>query len=274
VTFVFNRFSLPQELWRNAAGLNWAATYIQSEVPAHHSWREAGMSQPLLRIALVITAMGIPALAQQSNLLPNTHTATASSKAQFQSERHLLASPAGDLYYDSAFAHGYRHGYEEGFHVGDLDLQMGRNARRLSTIAEYQHDCTGFKSSFGAKDLFRRGYREGFHSGYQDAVSGGEFRETEKVAVAAQGINLLLGSAQRAAFDQGFSGGYASATAQLSTSRLVTADYVEQYCQEKLAAGKPYASEYCRGFSRGYLLGLADNSFVSETQMAQQLPQH
>lgn len=232
------------------------------------------MSRCFLRIAVVIAVGAIPALAQQSNLLPNTHTTTTSTKAQFQSERHLLASPAGDLYYDSAFAHGYRHGYEEGFHVGDLDLQMGREPRPLSKITEYQHDCTGFKSSFGAKDLFRRGYREGFHSGYEDAATGGEFHETEKIEVAAQGVRLLLGRGQRSAFDQGFSGGYESAAAQQSTSRLVTADYLEQYCQKSLAAGKVYNVEYCSGFSRGYLLGLADNNFVSDTEMAKQLPEH
>jgi hypothetical protein len=266
------RFCFLQELWRKPAQ-ELSATYIQRRFRHITVRRELGMSQPLCKTALILVALAIPALAQQSNLLPNTHITGTSTKAQFQSERHLLASPAGDLYYDSAFAHGYRHGYEEGFHIGDLDLQMGREPRPLSKIAEYQHDCIGFKSSFGAKDLFRRGYREGFHSGYQDAISGGEFRETEKVEAAAQGIRLLLGSGQRAAFDQGFYGGYESAAAQRSTSRLVTAEYVEQYCQNRLAAAKVYGSEYCLGFSRGYLLGLADNSFISETEMAQQRPE-
>lgn len=231
------------------------------------------MSQTVLKIALAVAALAVAAVAQQSNLLPNTNTSLSSEKTHFQTERHLLASPAGDLYYDSAFAHGYRHGYEEGFHVGDLDLQMGRESRRLSKIAEYQHDCIGFKSNFGAKDLFRRGYREGFRSGYQDATSGGEFRETEKAEVAAQGIRLLLGNGQRAAFDQGFSGGYESAAAQQSTSKLITADYIEQYCQKTLAPGKTYGAEYCSGFSRGYLLGLADNATISDTEIADEVPQ-
>lgn len=231
------------------------------------------MLQTVLRLAFTITAFAIFAVAQQSNLLPNTSGSLPATKSQFQTERHLLASPAGDLYYDSAFAHGYRHGYEEGFHVGDLDLQMGREPRKLSKIAEYQHDCPGFKRNFGAKELFRQGFREGFRSGYQDASSGGEFRETEKVEAAAQGIRLLLGSGQRAAFDQGFSGGYASAAAQRSTSKLVTLDYVEQYCQKTQAPEKTYGAEYCSGFSRGYLLGLADNGASSGTEMAQQLPE-
>lgn len=229
------------------------------------------MFQTSLKIAFVLAAFAISAVAQQSNLLPNTSTSLPATRSQFQTERHLLASPAGDLYYDSAFAHGYRHGYEEGFHVGDLDLQMGREPRKLSKIAEYQHDRPGFKRNFGAKELFRRGYREGFRSGYQDATSGSEFRETEKVEAAAQGIRLLLSSNQRAVFDQGFSSGYASAAAQQSTSKLVTLDYVEQYCQKSQPPGKAYGAEYCSGFSRGYLLGLADNGASSGTEMARQL---
>jgi flagellar biosynthesis/type III secretory pathway protein FliH len=234
------------------------------------------MSQTVLKIAFFLAALAITAAAQQSNLLPNTGASVPATKAQFQTERHLLASPTGDLYYDSAFAHGYRHGYEEGFHVGDLDLQMGREARKISQIAEYQRDCTGFKSSFGAKELFRRGYREGFHSGYQDAISGGEFRETEKAEVAAQGIKLLLGSGQRASFDQGFAGGYESAAAQQSAPNPITpeyADYLEQYCEKSLAPGKTYGSEYCSGYSRGYLLRETDNGASSGTEMARQLPE-
>lgn len=232
------------------------------------------MSQPVLRIALAVAALSIAAFGQQSNLLPNTITSLPSTQTHFQTERHLLASPAGDLYYDSAFAHGYRHGYEEGFHVGDLDLQMGREPRGLSAIAEYKHDSSGFKSDFGGKELFRRGYREGFHSGYQDAVSGSEFRETEKAEVAAQGIKLLLGRGQRAAFDQGFSGGYESAAGQKATSKLITADYIEQYCEKSQAPGHAYGAEYCSGYSRGYLLGLADNGAISHTEVAGELPQH
>lgn len=230
------------------------------------------MSQPVLRIVLAVAALSIVAFGQQSNLLPNT-TSLPSTRTHFQTERHLLDSPAGDLYYDSAFAHGYRHGYEEGFHVGDLDLQMGREPRGLSRIPEYKHDSAGFKSNFGGKELFRRGYREGFHSGYQDAVSGSEFRETEKAEVAAQGIKLLFGSGQRAAFDQGFSGGYESAAGQGSTSKLISADYLQQYCEKSQSPGHTYVAEYCSGYSRGYLLGLEDHGAVAEAEIAGEPPQ-
>lgn len=225
------------------------------------------------KMAFLIAAFSISVAAQQSHLLPDTNTSVLPAKSELHTERHLLASPAGDLYYNSAFAHGYRHGYEEGFHAGDLDLQMGRGARKLAKINEYQHDCAGYKNTFGAKELFRQGYKEGFRSGYRDVISGGEFRETEKAEAAAQGLMTLLGSAQRASFDQGFSGGYETA-AQQSSSRLLTLDYIEQYCEKTRAAGRSYPGEYCSGFSRGYLLGLTDNEANSSSEMARQLPEH
>ena len=179
----------------------------------------------------------------------------AGSSIGISGDRHLQPTPLGSLCANSAFAHGYRHGYDQGFHVGDLDLQLGRDARMVVTSKEYRQPAREYRSIFGSRELFEKGYQAGFHSGYSDAITDAEYRVRERTNTAAAGLNTdLLPPNRRAHFDEGFATGYESAQTRGALSQGMTVDYVEQYCR-KTASGV-YALEYCSGFSRGYVLGI------------------
>jgi hypothetical protein len=175
---------------------------------------------------------------------------------------HFQSTPAAALFYNSAFAHGYRHGYEQGFHVGDLDVQMGRNPQQVEKTTEFRHDVEGFKNGFGDKNSFRNGYRRGFRVAYREALAGLPFRGSLRTETAANGLSDFLQNEERTWFDYGFSGGYLTASG-LSHPSPVTVDYAEQYCQKTKAAEQQHASAYCSGYSRGYLLGESDSSIAS-----------
>jgi hypothetical protein len=176
-------------------------------------------------------------------------------RASIGSERHLQPTPAGSLYADSAFAHGYRHGYEEGFHAADLDIHMGREPALNLSRSESKQAVHQYRSFFGSKQLFEQGFDAGFHSGYSDAMSGGEYHLNQRVHTAAAGLSSdVLPPTRRAHFDEGFAAGYASSQSPKAPGDGITTEYVEQYC--RTTASGPYALDYCSGFARGYLLGM------------------
>src|SRR5579872_6044315 len=115
-------------------------------------------------------------------------------------DRHLEDTSAGVLYQNSAFAHGYRHGYEQGFHVGDIDVHMGRAARPISKLKEYQQSTHEYFAPFGSKLLFQQGYEAGLKSGYGDAIFGREFRASQRFRNLAAGLNELGSPSHRSDF--------------------------------------------------------------------------
>jgi hypothetical protein len=108
---------------------------------------------------------------------------------------------------------------------------------------------------FGSRQLFEEGYQAGFRSGYNDAIRGLEFRASERISGVATGLNAILSPSRRSYFDEGVARGFKSSQSSEAPVDRVTAGYVEQYCR-KTASGLPL--EYCSGFSRGYMLGIAD----------------
>jgi hypothetical protein len=179
-------------------------------------------------------------------------------------EPHFQSTPTGALFFNSAFAHGHRHGYEEGFHMGDLDIQMGREPRQVEKTSEFRHDREGFKAEFGDKNSFRNGYQRGFRIGYMEAFAGLPFRGTQRAANAASGLKEFLPTSQRSSFDQGFQGGYLSASS-LAKPHDVTLQYAEHYCQSAAAGQQQRTGEYCAGYSRGYIFGVSDSTIANKS---------
>lgn len=193
--------------------------------------------------------------AQEPEFFSRPSPKAASSRA---GDAHLQSTPTGALFYNSCFAHGYRHGYEQGFHMGDLDIQMGRDAQNFEKTAEFRHDLQGFDATLGDKNSFRAGYRQGFRVAYREALAGLPFRGTIRTENAAKGLSDFLQKEERTFFDQGFSGGYLTAS-KLTKPSGVSLAYAEQYCQRAQPAAQPHIGEYCSGYSRGYLLGVSDS---------------
>jgi hypothetical protein len=208
-----------------------------------------------LCVSAVLAALAVPVLAQSSSqfspLTPSP--AVASSRWPLAGERHLQDSATGALLADSAFAHGYRHGYDEGFHVGDLDIHMGRSARVTVALKESPPAGRDYNNAFGSKQTFDEGYQAGFRGGYSDAIAGFEYRASKRTREAAEGLAILPPS-RRKFFDEGFAGGYKSAQTHDAPVTGVTSAYLEQYCEKTLSRSHPV--EYCSGFSRGYMLGM------------------
>ena len=208
-----------------------------------------------LHCLIAVIVLAISACAQTSSQYAPTSLPAVSSApgAFFGGERHLQDSPVGALYQNSAFAHGYRHGYEQGFHTGDVDVHMGRTVQ----VAPKSKDCSrDYSATFGSKLLFQEGYQSGFRSGYNDAILGLEFRASERIRSVAVGLNLFLAASRRSSFDEGFANGFRSSHSSGAPVERVTADYVEQYC--RTTASGLHGLEYCSGFSRGYILGIAE----------------
>ena len=221
---------------------------------------------------IAISALTISALAQTTSRFSSlTLSGSAGGTRSFTlGERHLSTTPVGTLYANSAFAHGYRHGYDEGFHIGDLDLQMGRNPVRFERRKNQQtaHD---FDLLFSNKRLFQQGYQAGFQSGYKDAISGSPFRATSRATAAAESLNEILIPNLRQYFDEGFAGGYLSAQSIRAPRAHITAEYVEQYCRNESSS---HPLEYCSGFSRGYLFAVADSPTPANKSTASSAADH
>jgi hypothetical protein len=229
--------------------------YIQLQVGSHLSCVGEWMSFCRnLRICAVIVTFAVSAFAQSSSQFSSLTLSpgVSSSRWPVAGERHLQDSSSGALLADSAFAHGYRHGYDEGFHMGDLDIHMGRSARFGAALKESRQAGRDYNNAFGSKELFGEGYQAGFHCGYSDALAGFEYRAGKRTREAAEGLTILPPS-RREFFDEGFAGGYKSAQTHEAPVG-VTSAYLQQYCDKTLSRSHPL--EYCSGFSRGYVLGM------------------
>jgi hypothetical protein len=64
--------------------------------------------------------------------------------------------------FDVAAQQGFNDGYEAGF-------DDGRDGRRFDPIAEsrYRSGDRGYRSSYGARELYKANYRDGFRDGYE-----------------------------------------------------------------------------------------------------------
>lgn len=215
---------------------------------------------PLILWAIVVTA-------QNSTEFTSIPLSSSSSHVHWLvgSERHLQPTSVGALFLDSAFAHGYRHGYEQGFHLADLDIHMGRRAQQM-TKHNFRQAGHEYNNSFGNKARFQQGYEAGLSVGYADGFAGREYQASERIKLAASGLEDALPPGRREYFDEGFAGGYASAHSERVPATGMTLDYLEQYCQEKLLGSHP--AEYCSGFSRGFMFGSSVQSGTESTASA------
>ena len=187
-----------------------------------------------------------------------TYSKSTGSPQFLGNDPHFHSQALGNLYANSAFAHGYRHGYEQGFHVGDLDIHMGRDPRIATKSKEFSQAGREYRLTFGSKQLFQEGYEAGFRGGYADAISGAEFRASERWKAANAGLIEALPSTRRTHFDEGVAVGYRTSQTENAPVANMTAEYVERHCRE--TSHEVYSLEYCSGFGRGYMLGISGSS--------------
>jgi len=206
----------------------------------------------VLLVALVSAAASSAQTSTQFTSLPTS--SSQSARPFLANESHIQSEMFGTLYANSAFAHGYRHGYEEGFHVGDLDVHMGREPRLTMKGKDYLQAIRQYRPAFGSKALFEDGFHAGLRSGYADAISGSEFRASQWAMTAVTGLTEILPNTRRINFDEDFAAGYKSAQSQNAPAAHITAEYVEQYCRR--AINDLYSIEFCSGYSRGYVAGI------------------
>jgi hypothetical protein len=171
----------------------------------------------------------------------------------FAQERHLGNEFASTLYTRSAFAHGYIHGYEDGFHSGDVDLQLGREARDPASFPSYKHACASYHSSFGSKSSFKFGFEDGFRAGYADATRGLAFRAVWELRNASNGLELTSAPHESQRFDVGFMDGYKGGRRQGADDgrNFAASNPIEPPCLG-------YNKEYCDAFGRGFRVGYGD----------------
>jgi len=220
-----------------------------------------GMLWLIISVACLIAST----IAQTSTKFTSVvrHPPGANTSQFVTNDPHIQSPSLGNLYANSAFAHGYRHGYEQGFHVGDLDIHMGRDLRIATKLKEYNQRGRDFQPSFGSKQLFEEGYEAGFRGGYADSFSGAEFRASERWRVANTGLTDVLPNTRRADFDEGVAAGYKSSQTENAPIDNINAEYVERQCRE--TTRDIYSLEYCSGFGRGYMLGILGRSPDSTT---------
>lgn len=182
-----------------------------------------------------------------------------------QTDRHVTEDPAKFLYYQSAFAHGYRHGYDQGFHIGDQDLQMGRKARPCDKMSEYKK-VNDYHHSYGDKSAFQKGFRQGFSHGYEDAYSGRDFQVVNEARAASVGINGTVANDehQRRVFDEGFTAGYQVASSVPQRDFFFDPSNVMQLCEQNSSPNRDQRDVYCRGYTGGFVFGITGNGAVSD----------
>jgi hypothetical protein len=195
-------------------------------------------------------------------------TAIATAAQTDSRDSHFREEGTNVIFARSAFAHGYRHGYEEGYHSGNIDINMGRQARTskqqlLHGISRrYSNEC-------GPRKSFDSGFMDGLKAGYADGYAGHSFRAVETFRMAADSLSQSPAAAdpRNLYFDQGFSAGYDqgftnfqkdAGNARLADFRMVTcADFHPAKQQDSAAQ-----VSFCEGFRRGYTLGHADALIV------------
>ncbi|MGZ4788039.1 MAG: hypothetical protein ACXVZX_05935 [Terriglobales bacterium] len=173
---------------------------------------------------------------------------------------HLSNDGARALFARSAFAHGYMHGYEEGFHVGDLDLQMGRTFHEIKGQEKFKKPC-GYHSEFGQKGSFESGYRKGYSVGYIDAYTGRSFRAMQLVRQAKSQHWPDLEAIPDGHFDRAFVSGYEAGRKfglQDGRTEAKPASLDSVACGPGATHSNAVAPQYCAAYENGYHLGYSD----------------
>lgn len=184
--------------------------------------------------------------------------AMAADCAHLNSERQAL-------YKQSSFAHGYIHGYEQGFHLGNQDLQLGREHRDITKFEEYREPAKDYRAQYGTRRAFRAGYRDGIVIGYNDARSGHRFRAIYEARIAAGKVNNAApASKPDKSFELGFMDGYRAGTIQGVGDGRNRSSYRPQQVEcrgarEGLSLGENYCVAYFGGFRFGYSDGYINN---------------
>ncbi len=171
---------------------------------------------------------------------------------------HLAAAATSSMVRKSAFIHGYLHGYEEGFHLGDIDLQVGRSSRDISKSKEGRN-AEEYRSEFGDKHYFTQGYRQGVRVGYADAISGRSFRAVSELTAAIAPAPDPGPAKPDLVFDQGFSRGYASGQRRgLQDGRRDAAFTGSDAACPASGAKDSTQLDFCSAFASGYRVGYSD----------------
>jgi len=190
--------------------------------------------------------------------------AAAAAPAQTQSrDAHLREDGSNAIFARSAFAHGYRHGYEEGYHAGNIDINMGRQAR--TSASQFHGFSRGYSAEFGPKKSFDAGFQQGVKAGYADGFAGHNFRAVETFRKVADALSEAPAPAdpRYVYFDQGFSSGYQQGLAnfQKELGEARQADFRFVPCSDFHPASRqdvPAQGSFCEGFRRGYIVGRSD----------------
>ena len=172
---------------------------------------------------------------------------------------HLASLETRAFFQRSSFLHGYMHGYEEGFHIGDLDLQMGRAYHEAKTQDKYKK-APGYRPDFGNRDTFEDGYRKGYAVGYTDSYAGRNFRATQ-VLQLAKSINGNDQTLSTETLDHAFSHGYDAGQKQglhdgRSTAAIPALRGVD--CNTGIPMSIPESQAYCEAYEGGYRVGYSD----------------
>ncbi len=179
------------------------------------------------------------------------------------SERHMNEAGSSVLFIRSSFAHGYRHGYEEGYHWGNVDINMGRQAR--TKTSQFHGLSTGYISQFGPRKSFDAGFVEGLKAGYGDGFSGKAFRAVDTLRLASASLSEVPVPAapSNMYFDQGFSSGYHQALRPVSNGAPAVSidDQGFMNCGQfspSVEKDQRARQSFCEGYQRGQVLGHAD----------------
>lgn len=187
-----------------------------------------------------------------------------------ETDAHLSTSPARELFLRSALAHGYMHGYEAGFHIGDLDLHLGRGSRPIDKIPEATAKKAHYEREFGNESEFRLGYERGFAAGYGDAVSDRDFLAEGVARSLADGVNQIPNSAT-ATFSNGFTRGFTAAYQQTGATSQTMAQASES-CR-KQSGFVSDLDTFCSGYARGYTFAVRGPAAPSSGEIAQKIGQ-
>ncbi len=179
--------------------------------------------------------------------------------ASAQPDEHMTADPAGDLFRQSAWAHGYLHGYVLGFHYGDIDVQLSHPPTEIKQIHQFKNCGGNFKKEFGDRKSYLQGCQAGFRVGYEEAYQGQEFQALRNLRDLSRDIPRVSPK-EYEVIDLAIQKGYLEGSKAGLDDARTSVDYRPDGADCELSlrfkpAPTPY---YCSVYALGYRLGYSD----------------
>jgi hypothetical protein len=159
----------------------------------------------------------------------------------------------------------YQNGFLDGSNDGTTDRQSGKTFRASGT-ERYEHGDSGYRESFGDKDVYKRFYRQGYMDGYQRTFNGATAAvpvpPNATAPVVAVPVYVQPGyNAAQSVYQNGFQDGMRDGANDLQSGHSFRAMDTDRYkhadagYNPSFGEKEQYKQAYRQGYAAGYQQG-------------------